>query len=98
MDKPEILRDHNAHTYLVFRVARVKMYAIALSAPVRVVRLDKAERRYMTPLIYKGKPYPLARAIRHLRVAGKELGITKGARAVLNGLRKGSRHEPVASE
>jgi len=85
---PEIVRDHNAHCLIIVREGHKLIHAIALGQPVRVVKLEKFERRYLTALELKGKPYPLARAIRLFKSAGKEHGITKGARALLNSLKE----------
>lgn len=51
---------------------------------VRVNKVPKDRmRRDTKPLMYKGKPYPLARAKRHFRNMGRALGITKSARKEL---------------
>ncbi len=86
---PEILRDRNAHALIVFRIGRTKLHALALhQPPVRVVKLEKAERRDLVPLLHKGKPYPLPRAVRLFKRAGRALGITDKARRTLDELRQ----------
>lgn len=85
---PEIViaRDdeNQARTLLIVQEARVWIHAIALNRPpVRLVKLPRTARRYMRPLEYRGRPYPLARALRLYRRAGRELGITEGAAAAL---------------
>lgn len=87
MNAPEILLDHNAHALLVFKEGRAYLHAIALhQPPVRVVKLPLLERRHLRPLEYRGRPYPLARAVRHFRRAGRVPGITDGAAAVLRSI------------
>ena len=97
MTAPELLRDHNAHTLLVFKEGRTFLHAIVLHhPPVRIVKLPRTERRYLQPLLYKGRPYPITRAVRRIRQAGRNLGITKGAAAALRAIdraRKGEDHE-----
>lgn len=85
----EILRDAHGHALILFSVGRTKLHALALNVPpVRIVKLDKAERRYLSPLQYKGRPYPLARALRRFHAAGRDLGITQSARVVLRSLKQ----------
>ena len=48
---------------------------------VRKVKLD--QERYMRPLTYKGKPYPVRRAVRHFKNHAKTFGVTKTAARVL---------------
>lgn len=85
----EILRDNNAHALIVFKRGRKMLHALALYAPpVRIVKLEKGDERHLTPLAYRGQPYPLRRALRHFREAGRNLGITKSARTVLRSLRE----------
>ena len=87
MTAPEILVDHNAHALLVFKEGRAWLHAIALhSPPVRVVKLQRLERRHLRPLEYHGRPYPLARALRLFRRAGRDFGITEAAAAALREL------------
>ncbi len=52
------------------------------------VPLDRA--RYIRDAKLHGRPYPVARAIRRMLRAGRELGMTKGAAAVLRALRAGT--------
>jgi hypothetical protein len=59
-----------------------------IAPPVRVVRLERAEERYLRPLLRRGEPYPLRRALRRFKGAGKTLGITDAAKAVLRELRE----------
>lgn len=85
----QVVRDRHAHALLVFSAGRTVLRALALHAPpVRVVRIDKGEQRELTPLTFKGKPYPLARAVRRFSTAGRAFGMTKSARIILKALRE----------
>lgn len=91
MNAPELViardKENQARTLLIVSEARVWIHAIALNRPpVRLVKLPRTARRYMRPLEYRGRPYPLARALRHFRRAARELGITDGAAAALREL------------
>ncbi len=87
MSAPELLRDQNAHALIVVREGRTFLHAVALHwPPVRIVKLPRTERRYLRPLLYKGKPYPIARAVRRFKKAGRALGITKSAADALRAL------------
>jgi len=94
MNAPEILRDHNAHVLLVFKEGRTYLHAITLhQPPVRLMKLPLLERRHLRPLEYHGRPYPLARALRLFRRAGRELGITDGAAAALRSIDQARKQE-----
>ena len=79
----EVLYNANSRTHLVYAVGRIKFHAIVLDGSVRAVALDLIKRRDLTPILYKGQPYPVARAVRLLKRAGKTLGITEEAKRVL---------------
>ena len=51
--------------------------------PMSVETIPLESERYMTPMTYKGGPYPEDRALRHFRAASKRLGSTKSARQAL---------------
>lgn len=92
---PEILRDHNAHALIVFKEGRTYLHAIALhQPPVRLVKVPLLERRHLQPLEYRGRPYPIARAVRLFRRAGRELGITDGAVAALREIDQARKEAP----
>ena len=68
MNAPAVARYRDAQqqrVLIVYRTGRKMVHAIELDRPpVRLVRLPLTECRYMTPLEYKGRPYPLTRAVR----------------------------------
>lgn len=58
---------------------RKKIHVVLIEATgVTVVRVDKSESRYMSDL-----DMPMKKAVRGFRRAGKNLGMTKAARALL---------------
>ena len=48
--------------------------------PLSVERVTTSEREHMRPIEYKGKPYPLKRALKHFRKFAKAHGSNKAAR------------------
>ena len=84
----EIFRDRNSKAMLVFKRGHKLLHCLMIAPPVRVVKIEKEEERYFAPLTRRGEPYPLKRAVRLFRNAGRELGITDGARSVLNELKE----------
>ena len=48
--------------------------------PLGVERVTESEREHMRPIEYKGKPYPMKRALKHFRKFGKAHGSNKVAR------------------
>lgn len=83
----ELFRDQNSHALIVFKRGHKLLHAVALyQPPVRIVRMARQEERYLTPLTSRGEPYPLKRALRHFKLAGRTFGITKSAKTVLGEL------------
>lgn len=88
---PQVFRlrsETGVSNLLVFKEGRTLVHAVTIDKRVRIVTLPKVEQRYMKPLELRGKPYPVARACRRLLSAGKTLGISAKARAVLNEIKK----------
>jgi len=50
---------------------------------IRVVVEPKTSARYTQPLMRHDKPYPVDRLVRNFRRYARDVGITQGARAVL---------------
>lgn len=82
----QVLRDGNARTYIHFATGRTLMHTVVLDGAVRLEKLPLEYRRYLVPLLLDNKPYPVARAVRRMRHAGKMLGITDGAAKALTNL------------
>ena len=50
---------------------------------IRINKVPNEDMRFATPLMYKGKPYPLPRFKRIFRKAAKAHGVTKSAKKEL---------------
>lgn len=63
----------------------LKVVALDASADggLRVWKVRADERQYMTPLLRKGKPYNIKRALRTFRSLAATHGITRGAKKLL---------------
>ena len=53
------------------------------SGGLKLWKVPLTEDRYMQPLLHKGKPYPMARALKVFRKFAKEHGLTNGAKKLL---------------
>jgi hypothetical protein len=53
------------------------------SGGLKLWKVPLSDDQYMRPLLRKGKPYPVARAIKSFRKMGKTHGISKGAKKLL---------------
>ena len=53
------------------------------SGGMKLWKVPLSDEQYMRPLLHKGKPYPVARALRAFRAMGKSHGISKGAKKLL---------------
>ena len=83
----EIFRDQNSKALIVFKRGTKMLHCLMIAPPVRVVKLEKIEERHFTPLLRRGEPYPVRRALRQFKAAGKGFGITDTARQVLRELK-----------
>jgi len=81
-----VIRFHDGEGY---RTAVAKdgyklVHLIAItSSGVRKIDLPSTDAQRFTQVMYKGAPYPVDRACRKMLVAGRALGIDKGAKAIL---------------
>ncbi len=55
----------------------------AANAGLRVWKVQMSEDQYMTPILYKGKPYPMKRALTVFRRMTKSHSATKGAKKLM---------------
>lgn len=53
------------------------------SGGMKLWKVPLTDEQYMQPLLLKGKPYPMSRAIKRFRKMGKTHGISKGAKKLL---------------
>ena len=68
----------------IIRVSGPKwMQVLMMEGALTVRKIPKSETRFMEPLLFKGRPYPLRRAIHVFRHYGRASGINKSAKALL---------------
>lgn len=56
---------------------------LTMDGGLKVSKVHKTEERHMEPLMRKGAPYVVSRAVSHFRKHGKAHGTTKTAQAIL---------------
>ncbi len=78
-------RWHDGERYVttIARPGRTKLHLLVIDTTVRVISRPLREQRYLQPLLLKGQPYPVRRAVRRFRDAGRTLGITEAAKEML---------------
>ena len=80
-------RNSSFRTALVKDGGRKWLQVVALDATpdggLRVWRVPVSEVKFMTPLLFRGKPYPMLRALKTFRSLADTHGITQGARKIL---------------
>lgn len=83
----KVMSYHSAEGYytaLVGNKGRKLMTVVIIrDSGVTAHRLAITEERHMTPSLFKGKDYPVARAVRGFKHAARNLGITKAAKKAL---------------
>lgn len=85
--QPTVVRFHDGERFatgIVCRVGTKYTHIVTRDGNVDVTRIVNGT--VTVPLLFKGKPYPVARAARILRKAGRHAGITKRAATLLRGL------------
>jgi hypothetical protein len=53
------------------------------SGGMKLWKVPLTDVRYMQPLLLKGKPYPMSRALKTFRKMGKSHGISNGAKKLI---------------
>jgi len=53
------------------------------SGGLKLWKVPLTDEQHMRPLLLKGKPYPVSRALKSFRKMGKTHGISKGAKKLL---------------
>lgn len=84
----ELYRDQHSKAIILFKRGHKLLHCLTIAPPVRVVKIEKHEERYFAPLLRNGEPYPLKRALRRFKEAGRSLGITDGARQAIKAMRE----------
>lgn len=80
-------REDARRTALLVKRGTKHLHVIIMrDAKVSVDRVPLTEERSMIPLEYKGRPYPVERAVRIFKRHGKAFDITKAAREALKQL------------
>ncbi len=62
---------------------KVVMIDATSDGGMRVWKVPLSDQQFMTPLMRKGKPYPVSRALKIFKRVGKTHGITKAAKNIL---------------
>lgn len=57
---------------LLIKTLRKYHYVILIDNPIRVTKMKLKEERYFSDVEYKGRPYPVKRALRHIKRMIKE--------------------------
>lgn len=63
----EYMTDEGRRTGLLIKTLRKYHYVLLIDNPLRVRKLTLSEERYFRDAMYKGRPYPVSRALRHMR-------------------------------
>ena len=68
------------------QVGRTTLHVVYIdsSSGVRKIDVPMIEEKFMRPLLLRGQPYPVERMARLMIKTGRTLGITEGARDILN--------------
>lgn len=79
----QAVRFHDGQRFVaaLAREGRTRLHLVVIDdAGVRRLTVPKDEARYLRPLLLRGKPYPVERAVRKFRAFGRERGITDAAK------------------
>jgi len=94
-----VVLDHNNHSIIVYKETKKFYYGVTFhgagsTSPVRLVKIPvdyvskgRVLREPLRDALYKGKPYPVGRAIRAFKRVGKAHGMRPTAKAVLRDLK-----------
>ena len=88
MESIKLVRYHtdNGVRAAIVKKGRKWIQVVEIDSPVHVRKVPISDERYMIPLQRKGQDYPLVRARNKFLKAGRTLGITRGARSIINAL------------
>lgn len=81
-----VQRDRAARVHLVSTVGHKWVTCVVIDFPIRLEQLP-VEKHGLVPMLFRGEPYPVKRAVKLFRRYAKEHGITEGAREALDRLR-----------
>jgi hypothetical protein len=83
----DCLRLHTGerHTSALVKVGHKNFHAVVVDEiGVRVLVEPKEMLRHTSPLLLRGKPYPIERMVRHLKRIGRERGMTAAAKIIID--------------
>ncbi len=63
----EYMGDDGRRIGILIKTLRKYHYVLLIDNPFRVRKLNLSEERYFRDAMYKGQPYPVSRALRHMR-------------------------------
>lgn len=63
----EYMSDEGRRTGILVKTLRKYHYVLLINNPIRVCKLNLCEERYFRDAMYKGHPYPVSRALRHIK-------------------------------
>lgn len=82
-----VQRDASARVHIIATQGYKHLTCVVIDYPLRLVQLP-VEDHGLSPLTYRGEPYPLKRAVKLFRrYAREDHGITEGARSALEALK-----------
>jgi hypothetical protein len=87
MSELRTVRYHNGYHYCaaLMKRGRKHLHLVHIEDCGVVVKKEPlSEERHLTPLEFKGKPYPITRAVRQFKAFGRERGITQAAINIIN--------------
>lgn len=91
MSELRTVRYHNGYHYCaaIMKRGRKHLHLVHIEdCGVVVQKLPLKDEKFMEPIQFKDKPYPLPRMIKHLRKFGRERNITQAAINILNEARE----------
>ncbi len=59
--------DEGARVGILIKTLRKYHYVMLVDNPIKVTKLNLAQERYFSDVMYKGEPYPIKRALRHFK-------------------------------
>ena len=88
--EPRLFRyrtDRGAFAVMIVKEGRKFLHGVGIDKTVKVVAVPRELSDRLSPVEYKNKPYPVRRACRRFLEAGRSLGISKGAKALIVSLK-----------
>ncbi len=77
------LNEQGNTTALCAKTGHKYTYLLPVGFPLRVVKVPNTEQQYFKQVLYKGEPYPVKRAVKHLRRMAKGHDVSKQVKEFL---------------